>query len=73
VHFFNNHSLPGKNLTEIDFLVAHTANPARAQAVLGDKGQANVNIDKVLKINPNFAPAMVLKDKINSMAFEQTH
>ena len=49
------------------------SNLARAQAVLGDKGQANVNIDKVLKINPNFAPAMVLKDKINSMAFEQPH
>ncbi len=49
------------------------SNLARAQVVLGDKAQARDNVDKVLKIDPNSTPAIILKDKIKAMVVERPH
>jgi hypothetical protein len=40
-------------------------NLARAHAALGNQAQAAENVDKALRINPNLAPALILKNKMN--------
>jgi tetratricopeptide (TPR) repeat protein len=40
-------------------------NLARAHAALGNQTQATENVDKALQINPNLAPALILKNKMN--------
>jgi Tfp pilus assembly protein PilF len=40
-------------------------NLARAHAVLGNQAQATENVDKALQINPNLAPALMLKNRMN--------
>ena len=39
-------------------------NLAKAHAALGNQAQATVNLDKVLRINPNWAPALILKNRM---------
>ena len=40
------------------------ANVAKAHAALGNTAKARENLDKVLKINPKFAPALQLKNRL---------
>ena len=40
-------------------------NLARAHAALGNQAQAAENVDKALRIDPNLAPALILKNRIN--------
>jgi tetratricopeptide (TPR) repeat protein len=43
-------------------------NLARAHAALGNHAQATENVDKALRINPNLAPALILKNRMNTMS-----
>jgi lipopolysaccharide biosynthesis regulator YciM len=40
-------------------------NLARANAALGNQAQAAENVDKALRIDPNLARALILKNRIN--------
>ena len=40
-------------------------NLARAHAALGNQTQATEYVDKALQIDPNLAPALILKNKMN--------
>lgn len=49
---------------------AAITNVARAQRILGDQVNAQANVDKALAIKPDFAPAILLGERMRSSANE---